>query len=1033
MRNMSQKIIMRVTFFILLMQTLSAVFAENTVLTQNMILSDSMKKDIDSFIQKQMEESKIPGLSVVIIKGDQTVYRNGFGFANKDSKKPVTSDTLFELGSNSKAFTALAIFILQEKGLLHIDDPVSKYIPWFKVHFKNREEVITIKHLLYQTSGIPFKTIGSIPQSNSPDALEKTVRTLINIELDHMPGDKFMYATINYDVLGYIIEQVSGNSYEEFMKEEILSPLELNNTYLFRDDAIRDKMASGYKISFLRASEYEAPVFRGNTPAGYIITNITDMSRWLKIQLNSQKPGTINPELIQATHLPDRTVSPGPDGSSYGAGWMVFQSGGGEIAHGGSNPNFSSFIMLRTDEKIGVAVLANLNSAYTQNIALEITHKLLNKEYSAKPTDLFKRIDQISVTIFCVLLSLIFLILTLSGLLVYQFITGRRRLQLNIVKILIGIPASILFTAILGYSLYRLPNVLFGGLPWSFVKVWGPESLILMTFSIVIGALLFCLYFVTNSIFTRDNKISFIPLVIISVVSGFGNALIIFVINETLSRNSGFESGLLLFFLLGIAIYVVGQKLVRTRMINITNGIIYSKRIDLIDKITATSFQSLESVEDGKIHAGLNNDTETISNFANAFINCITSIVTLVFCFIYLGIISFFGFLISLFVIFLAVALYFFVSRSANMTWEKTRDIQNVFFKFINDLLRGFKELRINNQKQNEFKKDMKESCKNYKETKRIGDLKFTNAFIVGELLFIFVIGAVAFLFPLIFKEIHSDTLRNYVFVFLYMTGPIHGILNSVPNIVQARISWNRINELSKQLSLLENKKLGTPEAVQSSESVNLQLQDVEYTYKNENGETFSVGPVNYTFKAGEIVFITGGNGSGKSTLAKLITGLYAPDKGTITINGDALHTDIDPGHNYSAIFSDYHLFDKLYGIDHLDKEVEIEKYLKILQIDEKLSIKNGEVSTIKLSSGQRKRLALLISYLEDKPICLFDEWAADQDPDFRKFFYNTLLTELKQSGKCIISITHDDTYFHVADRVIKMELGKILESGSKE
>ena len=188
---------------------------------------------------------------------------------------------------------------------------------------------------------------------------------------------------------------------------------------------------------------------------------------------------------------------------------------------------------------------------------------------------------------------------------------------------------------------------------------------------------------------------------------------------------------------------------------------------------------------------------------------------------------------------------------------------------------------------------------------------------------------------------------------------------------------------------------------------------------------------VNLTFKAGELIFIVGGNGSGKSTLAKLITGLYIPESGRLCLDDTAI---IDTNRewyrqHFSTIFSDFYLFDRL--VSPTNSPLEAQTYLKTLELEKKVSMSNGQLSTTKLSQGQRKRLALLGAYLEDRPIYLFDEWAADQDPVFRKIFYTQLLAELKQRGKTVLVISHDDHYFHLADRIIKLDYGRIESDGA--
>ncbi|WP_232230139.1 cyclic peptide export ABC transporter [Bacillus sp. J37] len=983
--------------------------------------------EIEQWVHEQMKKAEIPGMSVTIVNGKETLYQQGFGYSDLSEKTPVSNATVFEIGSNSKAFTALAVLKLEKEGKLKLNDPVDHYIPWLQVTFNGKPAVITIEQLLHHTSGIPFETIGKLPEGYGENALENTVRILEDYQLNREPGESFEYATINYDVLGLVIERVTGQSYADYMGEQIFKPLGLTDTFILKEPGVPEETATGYKFGYTDPRPYEPPLFVGNAPAGYIMSNARDMALWLKIQLGTVRNESFDFSLIEASHLANRTVKPDFNGSSYAAGWDVFQKGEGEISHAGNNPTFSSFVSMRPGEEIGVVVLANINTDYTQVIGQGILHKLIGEEPPLLNSDTYKKVDSIAVGLIVALLPISIIIFIYVLTTIKAIIRGDRHGVFNKIRSYFSLLLHLLVLGAAAMAIYKVPDILFYKLTWRFIQVWMPETVFTAVWLIIIAGGLYAVYSLLLTFFPKKKEKSFLKPIVLGVVSGVGNAFVIFIINEAIVRTNNLTNGLLFYFVIAILMYVVGQRYVRSMLVNLTNEIIYEKRIELIDKLLNTRFSILEGMERGRVEATLNNDTEVISRSIGIVISGATNLITLVFCFLYLGVMNVYALFLSIAIIVFLAILYLFVGNRANKIMEETRDLQNVFFGFITDMLNGFKELTLNIKKRRDFRKGIQESCNSYKEKRNIYQLRYSDIFVLGELLFVLVIGCVVFVFPEIFKQMDQIMLSNYVFVFLYMTGPVNQLLDSVPHFAQIRVSWDRIKHMNKELNSLEEHPTDGHH-FNESESIQLRLIDVTYSYHGANDlphSSFEVGPINYEFRSGSIVFITGGNGSGKSTLAKLLTGLYEPDAGHITLNGESI-LPVELGQYYSAIFGDYHLFDRFYGIDWQAKEVEMNYYLERLELQDKLQIQNGVFSTTKLSTGQKKRLALLITYLEDKPICLFDEWAADQDPEYRRFFYEVLLPEMKASGKCIIAITHDDHYFHLADHMIKMDMGQM-------
>jgi putative ATP-binding cassette transporter len=211
-----------------------------------------------------------------------------------------------------------------------------------------------------------------------------------------------------------------------------------------------------------------------------------------------------------------------------------------------------------------------------------------------------------------------------------------------------------------------------------------------------------------------------------------------------------------------------------------------------------------------------------------------------------------------------------------------------------------------------------------------------------------------------------------------------------------------------------------------------VELRGVDFTYHSGDDE-FHLGPIDLTLKRGEVVFLIGGNGSGKTTLVKLLIGLYTPDRGEVRLNGERITPDNLDWYrqHFSTVFFDFHLFDKLLGAFAPDMDVDAlaNHYLQQLELDKKVTIASRSFSNIELSQGQRKRLALLAALIEERPVCVFDEWAADQDPHYKEIFYSRILPMLKTGDKIVLVVTHDDRYFQHGDRVIKLDEGKLISS----
>jgi putative ATP-binding cassette transporter len=259
---------------------------------------------------------------------------------------------------------------------------------------------------------------------------------------------------------------------------------------------------------------------------------------------------------------------------------------------------------------------------------------------------------------------------------------------------------------------------------------------------------------------------------------------------------------------------------------------------------------------------------------------------------------------------------------------------------------------------------------------------------------------------------------------------PLQMIMNSAPGFSRANVALNNVEELGLTLEASSTERDSDVPLELRESWHSIEMVGAVHSYELEGEDKgFVVGPINLSIGPGELIFLTGGNGSGKTTVAKMLTGLYVPEEGDILWNGEPVTDQTRDCYreHFSAVFSDFYLFETLLGLDAMELDEKAREYLVRLHLDSKVKINNGALSTTDLSQGQRKRLALLTAYLENRPIYLFDEWAADQDPLFKEIFYGDILPEMKAKGKAVIVISHDDRYYHIGDRIIKLDSGKIV------
>ena len=519
------------------------------------------------------------------------------------------------------------------------------------------------------------------------------------------------------------------------------------------------------------------------------------------------------------------------------------------------------------------------------------------------------------------------------------------------------------------------------------------------------------------------------------VAGGAANAGLLMLINTGL-RSEGSIRVTLIWWFIGLCVLQPSMRCMSEMLLGkIGQDALHDLRLKLCRRILSAPLIRIESLGSHRLLTALTDDVPTITNaVAMAPILCINIAVTTT-CLVYLGLLSWKLLLAALLFMALGVLTYQMSVLEAAKSTARAREQADSLMKHFQALTRGAKELKLHRNRREEFLSEVLDKTANSMRRHNILGMRiYTMASSWGQMLVFIVIGLAVFGLPAI-RATDVNTLSAYAFTLVYLMAPLQAIMNLAPVVGRVGVALKKIEDLELELGSNWAENMGVNLKLEKPGWRSLELMGVRHSYHNEAVDNqFVLGPIDLKLNQGEAVFIMGGNGSGKTTLAKLITGLYRPEAGEIRVDGDPV-TDDNREHYrqlFSVVFSDFYLFESLLGLHPAMIDRRAHDYLERLRLGRKVKVTDGALSTCDLSQGQRKRLALLTAYLEDRPIYLFDEWAADQDPVFKEVFYYQLLPELKARGKTVLVISHDDKYYHVGDRVIKLENGKVKYDGHR-
>lgn len=512
-------------------------------------------------------------------------------------------------------------------------------------------------------------------------------------------------------------------------------------------------------------------------------------------------------------------------------------------------------------------------------------------------------------------------------------------------------------------------------------------------------------------------------------LSAVANTCVMAIIQYGVEASEEHSFRLLCMLWLACVLYLLSLEQCTRILVTLLEDALCQLRVRLAQKISQAELLPIEQLGPAQLQSRLGQATRLLSTSAGSIALAVASAAALLFLCAYVAYLSRLALLLIVVFYGGGGAMFYLRRRKIRSSMRQAAEQQLALFGVLNDLLRGSKELRLHHGRATALSQKIDGMATALQAAPLLTNQLMGQNFVFARLFMFGLLGTVVFVLPHIVPT-QRLLLGTLLPTLILMFDPLARILRALPEYERAEIDLASLQAMEARLDRAMHIQTAASDPW-ASRFTELRVRDLSFRYPDGGHHSgFAVGPLSFGIRAAEITFLTGGNGAGKTTLLKLITTLYSAESGTLTLDGTPITPENRTAYRelFAGVFAEPHLFSKLYGLAEISDQ-QVTARLEQMQIADRIACVDGQFSQLALSSGQSKRLAMAVALLEDRPFLVFDEWAADQDPEFRRYFYEDLLPDLRRQGKAVLVISHDDRYFHIADQILKLEDGQVTET----